>query len=298
VVRDLKALKYNFGWDWLPHDAKNANPQTGTNAYTTLKRLGRRVKPPMERTDPEARIKAARMMFPRVYIDNSTFKRETGFLGGARLIECLKHYRRNVPVTTGEPGAPKHDQYSHGCFVAGTIVKTERGDVLIESVKVGDAVWTPAGYSRVLASGPVKTTNDLVEVCVGASSIVCTPEHKFLTNRGFVRADALRYTDRVFSGREWQCILIGLYSRVVSTGFRANITGEMSGARKVRRIFTERFGKTRTDLSQKTTTSTTKTATNRMIARTILNTRLNARTSMIRNDMARRLKENAMELVN
>ena len=119
IVRDLNALKYNWGWDWLPHDARNSNPQTGTNPYITLKRLGRKVKPPMDRTDPEARIKAARMMFPRIYIDNTAFKRETGWLGGARLIECLKHYRRSVPTTTGEPGSPKHDQYSHGCDAFG-----------------------------------------------------------------------------------------------------------------------------------------------------------------------------------
>ena len=105
----------------MPHDANNSNPQTGTNAYVTIKRLGMRVKPPMQRTDPEARIKAARMMFPRIYIDNSDFskRRQTGWLGCARLLECLRHYRRNVPQTTGEPGSPKHDEFSHGCDALG-----------------------------------------------------------------------------------------------------------------------------------------------------------------------------------
>jgi phage terminase large subunit len=31
-----------------------------------------------------------------------------------RLIQCLKRYKRNVPTSTGEPGAPCHDEWSHG----------------------------------------------------------------------------------------------------------------------------------------------------------------------------------------
>jgi phage terminase large subunit len=31
-----------------------------------------------------------------------------------RLIQCLRRYRRTIPVSTNEPGAPLHDEYSHG----------------------------------------------------------------------------------------------------------------------------------------------------------------------------------------
>jgi len=31
-----------------------------------------------------------------------------------RLRECLKRYRRTIPVTTGEPSGPMHDEFSHG----------------------------------------------------------------------------------------------------------------------------------------------------------------------------------------
>ena len=30
------------------------------------------------------------------------------------MIECLKHYRRTISASTNEPGAPLHDEYSHG----------------------------------------------------------------------------------------------------------------------------------------------------------------------------------------
>ena len=46
------------------------------------------------------------MMFPRVYMDNTARKAVTGYLGAARLLECLKRYKRHVPTTTGEPAGP------------------------------------------------------------------------------------------------------------------------------------------------------------------------------------------------
>jgi phage terminase large subunit len=53
----------------------------------------------------ESGIRQARLVFPRIYFDKENTK---------RLIECLKRYRRQIGVQTQEPGAPLHDQYSHG----------------------------------------------------------------------------------------------------------------------------------------------------------------------------------------
>lgn len=113
-VGDLNALRYVWGTDWLPHDGVNKDPKSGMSAQQVLKGLGRKVKI-IGRGDVEAGIRSARMMFPRCYIDNTTRKRATGYLGAARLIDCMKRYRRNVPKTTGEPATPVHDEYSHGC---------------------------------------------------------------------------------------------------------------------------------------------------------------------------------------
>lgn len=55
--------------------------------------------------DVEGGIKAARSVFPTVLMD----KERTG-----RLVECLKRYRRHIAQTTNEPGAPLHDEFSHG----------------------------------------------------------------------------------------------------------------------------------------------------------------------------------------
>lgn len=99
---------YNYGRMYLPHDAFHH----GNDGKTPAGRwdvLGWDVVPweeigPM-RQDVENGIKAVRDMLPRSYFDS---------IKCARLIECIKRYRRNIPVATGEATGPRHDAYSHG----------------------------------------------------------------------------------------------------------------------------------------------------------------------------------------
>lgn len=131
-VAELNTLKYVWGTDWLPHDGAHTRPDTGKNPKQLLEKLGRKRVVIMPKLDPEHGIKAVRMMFPRLYIDNSEFENDTWeYDGGARLIECLKRYRRAVPTTTGEPAKPVHDEFSHGADAVrglATIVDKIRND--------------------------------------------------------------------------------------------------------------------------------------------------------------------------
>lgn len=122
IVAQLMGLRYLWGWDWLPHDAQQHHPTSGLSAQKALLGLGRRVRI-VQRSDPQARIGAARMMFPRVYIDTTARQVETGYLGCARLLECLKRYRRNVPRTTMEPAMPVHDFASHAADAFGALAE-------------------------------------------------------------------------------------------------------------------------------------------------------------------------------
>jgi len=120
-VAKLNTRRYVWGNDWLPHDGANTSRQTGISDEAVLKKLGRRPKI-IPRGDPEQGIRAGRMMFPRVYIDEDK---------ADRLVECLKKYRRAIPTTTNEPGAPIHDEYSHGADAwrgLATIVDKIRND--------------------------------------------------------------------------------------------------------------------------------------------------------------------------
>lgn len=99
----LKALGYNWGQMYLPHDGQTKDFKHGISAEDIMRKHGWDVRI-VPKLTVESGIKLARMNFHRIYFDNSA----------DRLIECLKHYRRAISNATNEPGAPLHDEYSHG----------------------------------------------------------------------------------------------------------------------------------------------------------------------------------------
>jgi phage terminase large subunit len=103
-VADLKAMKVNWGTDYLPHDGFTRDFKTGKSAQEILQSLGRHVGE-TPRMDVEGGIRAARVVFSRCFFDETRT---------ARLIECLKRYRRRINQSTNEPGEPLHDEHSHG----------------------------------------------------------------------------------------------------------------------------------------------------------------------------------------
>lgn len=103
-IAELRERKYNWGSDFLPHDAEHKDPKEGQSAVDVFRKLGRNVQV-IKLGDIELGIKRARMTFPKCYFDTDKTK---------RLLDCLKRYRRSIPISTNEPGAPLHDEYSHG----------------------------------------------------------------------------------------------------------------------------------------------------------------------------------------
>lgn len=92
------------------------------------------------------------------------------------------------------------DSVAHGCFVAGTLIATLDGLIPIERVGVGQKVWTPSGPRQVAASGMTGIGVDVLSIELeDGREVTCTPDHKFWTDRGWIRADALRYGDRLAS---------------------------------------------------------------------------------------------------
>lgn len=104
VVEELKQRPYRWGFDFLPHDGKAKNPQTGKSAIETLQALGREVKEVPD-IGLEEGIRAARQLFGQLYFDAD----KTG-----RLVHCLKRYRRKINQVTQQPEGPLHDEFSHG----------------------------------------------------------------------------------------------------------------------------------------------------------------------------------------
>lgn len=103
-IAELERNPYRWGTDFIPHDGRARNTQTGKSTEEALQAMGRNVQV-LPQLDVEEGIKAARMMFPRVYMDDEKTK---------RLQECLKRYQRTINQRTSEAGVPLHDEYSHG----------------------------------------------------------------------------------------------------------------------------------------------------------------------------------------
>lgn len=101
---ELRERRYNWGKVFLPHDGKHKNIQTGKSAQEAMQALGWDVAITPEMSVEEG-IRAARMTFGRTYFDKTK---------AARLVQCLKRYRRSINQQTNEPGAPLHDEWSHG----------------------------------------------------------------------------------------------------------------------------------------------------------------------------------------
>lgn len=105
-IEELREKDYNWGSDYLPHDGFARRHQTGKSDEEVLIALGRNVLE-VPNIEVELGIRAARLIFPRIYFNTES-------KGVLRFIECLKRYRRNISSKTGQGGSPLHDEYSHG----------------------------------------------------------------------------------------------------------------------------------------------------------------------------------------
>lgn len=101
---ELKKKNLNWGTLWLPHDGKHKDYKSGKSAQEIMEALSWDVDF-VPNQGVEHGIRQARMAFPSIYFDKGKTE---------RLIQCLRRYRRGIPTTTGEPGHPVHDEWSHG----------------------------------------------------------------------------------------------------------------------------------------------------------------------------------------
>ena len=103
-MAEVERRPYRIGTYFIPHDGRARDFKTGKSTEEILQAMGKTVEV-LPAASIEEGIKAARMLFPRMYFDADKT---------SPLLEHLKRYKRTIHLKTNEPGAPLHDEHSHG----------------------------------------------------------------------------------------------------------------------------------------------------------------------------------------
>ncbi len=118
------------------------------------------------------------------------------------------------------------------CFPAGTMISTPSGSRPIENIQVGDSVQTLAGSKTVTRVYANPLTGRLCEVNAGSRSVKCTPNHPFLTQRGWIEAGEIRPGDMVFLEHSDQVlprkVTFPYTDDDISTGGQVSILGSIA----------------------------------------------------------------------
>ena len=122
--------------------------------------------------------------------------------GTLKICRCCKNtirefqtYRWDEKVSLKGQDKPIKE-FDH-CFVAGTKVTTEHGDVPIENIKIGTKVKTRGGWNKVVQRFQHKAKVE--EFYILGKKIICTPSHKFFTLNGWKKALDLVTSDILFT---------------------------------------------------------------------------------------------------
>ncbi len=82
------------------------------------------------------------------------------------------------------------------CLVAGTLLETPSGAKPIDKIKAGELVISGEGIERRVIGAFKKKTSKIAVVKLSNGSVInCTPDHKFLTGRGWVEVQNIDKND-------------------------------------------------------------------------------------------------------
>jgi hypothetical protein len=126
-----------------------------------------------------------------------------GLILGGGLLKLVNDLKKQGLKATVDIAQDKGKQaIKKLCFVAGTLILTEKGFKPIEEIQVGDKVWS---YNEVTKETELKevvalsrnTTSQLIEITAGNETIVCTPEHPFYIGDKWIEAKNLNIGDNL-----------------------------------------------------------------------------------------------------
>lgn len=93
------------------------------------------------------------------------------------------------------------------CFPAGTLVDTPSGPRRIETLKIGELVLSAAGINRIRGTMH-RPAKELVKItALDGRTVVCTPNHPFLTQKGWIKACELNQSHYMLGVNETMQVL-------------------------------------------------------------------------------------------
>lgn len=213
----LNKQKYRFGRHIFPHDARkrDAGAKTQYLDYVTPILDGKFVILDIKECDKLEGIQTVRSMLSRCCFDEE--KTAKGF-------RHLEAYKKLWDDRLGcYKNTPLHDEHSHACFIASTLITTDKGLKPIDSICIGDMVKTPIGFKKVLGKFQYETKS-LLRVKTSNSEFFCTKNHKIFTKHVLKYADELCYHDELINdslnGYDLCKKYIGCLGKKTDLGFR------------------------------------------------------------------------------
>lgn len=175
----------------------------------------------------------------------------------------VKRRADNSNIVTFSAPKRQHDD----CHAKGTLVLTNKGEVPIEKIKVGDMVLTRKGYRKVIS------TSKRVKPCINRFDREWSPDHPVITPSGDKEFRYLGIHDKIYT---WKQRLSGTEvkntegTRIQADDICESTIGIMGAGRNHQPRCTHRFGKTIMGRSIKGILSTIKMAIHKIITSAIL----------------------------
>lgn len=181
-VKIIKGKEYIYAKHFAPHDIKQRELMTGKTRLETAKELGIDFDE-VPNIGVQNGIDQARSIFGRLWVDK---------------VKC-KEFLKAIPQYTKEydedkkifKSTPLHDWTSH-CFTGDTEILTRNGMKQIIDLHENDEILTLEGWQKQINVGITRRNAKLVAVQFNDGTIVkCTPDHLFLTDKGWKSAKGL-----------------------------------------------------------------------------------------------------------
>lgn len=179
----LSSKPYDYGKHFAPHDIAVRELGTGVSRLEKSRQLGLHFKI-APKLSIEDGIEAVRSTLSKVWLDDVKCQ---------PLLKALESYRQEYDSKKGcYTGRILHNAASNYCLTKDTLLLTRTGMRPIFKIGNNDEVLTLEGWKKCSQSFMTRKNAPLLEVIFSdGTKVRCTPEHPFLTEKGWKYAEDL-----------------------------------------------------------------------------------------------------------